>query len=571
MFAHVFLASLALLAPQQSVRAPQQAGLVAALPGDAVFVLAVEDFAALWEQAQHSSWGKLAAEPVLGPMWSQLDELVESELGEGLTTKAAAGALRGGAFFVGAQGPDEEEALGLVLRLRPGFQALAYALRQKMERTGEPLEYGGRSMLVGRGGNAGSWEVFLPWSEGIVAVQTGGRESALQLALTLARRLEANTSDGVLRARLSGKRPADGATLEAYLDVGSLLAATLSPHSQRDIATYNALRLSDFGWGTLHCALGRGSDFDVVATQELPNAALWTMLATHAQPVPTRLARSAPAETIEVAALGYDVRAAWDGVKEWLALELPDSHQELKRNLQALSSTTGIDIEHQLLGQLSGEFGTLLLPLQGDERDALPGFAVSVLLGLLGPPGSAAADVYVLGIEDVQIVERLVEQLIEQTDAAGSVHVEDVAGYTLHSFDVPELQLAPSWAFAEGTLLLSTHRSAVRAALHQAARAPSRGWLNEDRQETLLAGGTVFGSSLADLRALAQVQFAAPIATILAIAGERPPRSDDDDSSAELKTIADALPGLIERNVSGTARTTVSVEGGSLRYHFWSH
>jgi len=87
MLAPSLLAWLALVGPQGSGEGTEPPpSLLAALPGDALFVVAVEDFASLWERAPHTAWGQLASEPVLAPhgdprvqVWStSTGELVQS-------------------------------------------------------------------------------------------------------------------------------------------------------------------------------------------------------------------------------------------------------------------------------------------------------------------------------------------------------------------------------------------------------------------------------------------------------------------------------------------------------------
>jgi hypothetical protein len=565
-----WLAWLALAVPQRAGQETQpSSSLLAVLPGDAVFVLAVEDFESLWKRAPLTAWGQLAAEPLLAPLWSRLDTYVHGELSEELSAKTTLDGLQGGAFFIGPEAEEHVRSMGFVLRMRPGFPALARALRENAERGGthEAVELDGHSMLVGRGGHSRSWEVYFEWSQGIGAVETGGRESALDLARTLVRRLESGTSDDALSARLADRRPAERATLEAYLNVGALIESTLEPQGEQDKEVYEALQLADFGWNTYHLSLGEGSAFELDATLELPRTGLFPLLATHARPAPTKIARLAPADAIEVATLGYDVQGAWRSVAAWLVRELPDFSEEMARSFGR--TALDVDLEQDLFAQLSGEFGRLLLPLPPGQRPAFGGVAVSLWLGLLGTPGAASTNVYLVALEDERVVEALLEKLLKRTDATGQISEEEVAGELLHFIEIPELQLQPSWAFVDGALVLGLHRSALRSVLEQATHEPPHAWLDAERAAALRDDGTACGSSLADLQALARIGLASPLALMLGMAAQMPDRSDELDA-ASLQAIAAALPGLVEKHVRGTARTTLSLEGRVLRYRFWT-
>ena len=291
------------------------------------------------------------------------------------------------------------------------------------------------------------------------------------------------------------------------------------------------------------------------------------MLAEHARPVPIRLARLAPAETIEVALLGYDARESWHAMKTWLAQELPDLHEEMARHLALLPSTMNIDLERELIGQLSGDFGRLLLPLPAEQRTTFPGVTASLLLGILGPPGPPPPTSTSSVSRTPDWSSAWSRSWWSSGDDSGSVRVEDLFGYELHTFDVPELLLSPSWAFVDGKLVGSLHRSAVCSVLQQASNDSARGWLDEGRSVALRAEGSAVGSSVAHLGGLARVKLGEPLATLLALTEELH-QADEAESPGSLETLVDTLPERIEQQLSGTAKTTVSIDGRVLRYWF---
>lgn len=553
--------------PGQDTRPPS---LVAALPDDATLIVAVEDFATFWERAQRSDWNALMSDPALAPMWTELDASFQEELGdEDVFLASALEALDGAAFFSTSPGDDDENAYGLVLRLRPDARLLTTILRAEVERRGAPIHHDGRTFRLERAGRPDNWDVYFTWSGGFAVVEGRGRNGALKLATQLARRLEAGVADGPLNARLAGKRPADPATFEAYLDFGALLTTNVKAHSEQDERTHAALQLADFGWGACLFSIGAGSDVELDTLLELPRAGLFPLLAAHARPAPTRMARLAPADTVEVATLGYDAQQAWRSFVTWSATELPEFSEEMHRGLVALKAGTGIDLEHELFDQLSGEFGRLLVPVPEGQR-TLNGVTAGMLLGLLGSPGSAGASVYLVSLEDEQVVGRLVEKLIGLSDAADQLREEEVAGHRLRYFEVPELQVDPGWAFVDGVLVVSTHRSAVRSVLSHAGGNAARGWADTRRTAALRGDGRACGSAVADLQALTRVKLASPLAMMLGMTAELPGRTDEPDA-ASLMDVAEALPGLVEQHISGTARTTLSVDGRVLRYRFWTN
>ena len=81
---------------------------------------------------------------------------------------------------------------------------------------------------------------------------------------------------------------------------------------------WDTFGLDGLGWLCFHATIAEGVATEVATRIELPDSGLIARWAACARPVPIELARLAPADAIEVALLGYDVRSAWTLLREAL-------------------------------------------------------------------------------------------------------------------------------------------------------------------------------------------------------------------------------------------------------------
>jgi hypothetical protein len=139
----------------------------------------------------------------------------------------------------------------------------------------------------------------------------------------------------------------------------------------------------------------------------------------------------------------------------------------------------------------------------------------------------------------------------------------------------------PSWAFADGALIVSLHAEPVRALLRQASKDAPASWLEAEGHHKALGDfEPAFASTLAGLGPWLQAEIAAPfdsVAHLLAqiaendSGGDPAHASDDSQIAEEMRALAKALPSLIEQHLGGTLRTVMWIEGDTLRSRFWSH
>jgi len=276
--------------------------------------------------------------------------------------------------------------------------------------------------------------------------------------------------------------------------------------------------------------------------------------------------------------MGYDARSAWSLMREAIASFDPEMADELELGLSALRDTAGVDLESDLIEQLTGEFAEILVPIQLDP--ATPGVELGMgmmmspfLMGLTGIPGSSPGSVVVVGLHETGPVEDMLETLLQVSGAGELIEDEQVAGRWMTSVVPPDVSLRPSWAFLDDALLFSLQAEPVRAVLLQAAEDAPPSWLEgEGRRAALAADDAAFAWSAADLDRWLQAEVVSPLAWMSWMFPEDPAASDSGapEPADALHGILATLPELVAEHLRGTMCSTTTVDRGVLVYRVWT-
>ena len=119
---------------------------------------------------------------------------------------------------------------------------------------------------------------------------------------------------------------------------------------------------------------------------------------------------------------------------------------------------------------------------------------VSTNGALSGLPGTSPGTVVVIGLQETDPVEDVLESMLELSGAGELVEDENVAGRWMTSVVPPDVGLQPSWAFLDEALLFSLQAEPVRAVLAQAGEDAPPGWLAAQTEEPFADGGA-FGAA----------------------------------------------------------------------------
>ena len=575
----LLLAALTLAAPLQetSVAAQAPRSLLEAVPADARLALVVEDLPALWSTAKASAWAEVARAPAFAALWEQVREPLLEDVPDEL--EQAADLFEGLQSLVLYAAPSEaldEFPWGLAVRLRPGQDHLRVLLIEVLGENSEKVEHQARQITIRQDGDA--WTAALAWRDGLVFSGDPQRGAALDRATLLAQRLEQGPSGTSLSTRIAARRQVGDFAIELFADLGAIARAFRPAEeelSAGELAVWDALGLDTLDWLSLQARLGEGVASEGLMRVDIPSAGLLARWAACARPAPLELARLAPANAIEVAVLGFDAAAAWRALRETFAQSMPEQAAQIDAALEAARSAAGIDIEQDLIANLSGEFAEILLPVEPSAAETAlemaAGMAMSsAFFAFSSFPGSLPGSAVVIGLRDTDPVEELLETLIELGEASEAIEDEEVGGRWMTTWiAMPDFPLRPTWAFLDGALVYSLHAEPVRALLRQAAEGAPPSWLEAEGRRTALAENDgAFMSSSADLEGWVQSQVVSPLASLSELAGELV--GEEHELNAAVVSLALELPDLVAKHLRGTMGSCAWIEGEALHHRFWT-
>lgn len=439
--------------------------LEAILPPDAALVLVSDDWDALRERAAQSEWVRLLAdESSPGAPRALLDGLLGGSSSTLARLGAALDAVHGACAFFLVPAPRRGFCGGILLQPFGGGAELDGALRALLDEAAEGASFTREpyadSELV-RIEKPGSEEVLVSIaSDELVAMLFAPDQlSADELAYTtIDRRRGAAEDQGFAGSALYASatpgptRPA----LALHADV-QRLADALRPGWRRaeGMAALEEIGLSRIGW--IHAALdlGAGEALDVGLELHLPPGSLLAGLAQRFRPAPLELVAGFPDRSLGVGAVGYDVAGAFETVRAFLAAGHPEARERMERSLQAADLQLGIDLEHDVIAQLTGRFASFSVRVPAQEVRVAG-------LGALAPQGSALF----VELRDPTRVRRALERVLVACELEREILEQDCEGKTVSSLSFPGF-LSLHWAFTDRGLFASQQESALLAALRR--------------------------------------------------------------------------------------------------------
>lgn len=442
------------------------------VPADAAFVLRTADWDSIRAHAAESDWVRFFAdERVTGPL---------RELARGLPLAIPAGfpdlhalqqAIHGGAAFFLVPGRAGGFGGGLLLQpfgdvalLERTLQELASAVQASASVTRE--RYADVELL--RVQRPGSDEVLIAFAtQELVALLFGPDPlSADELAHAVVdRRRGARTGQGFAAGRLGQSLPAHAgaSTLALSADV-QRLADALRPgwRSRGDARVLDEIGVSRIGWVHATLALGAGEALDLTLGMHVPADSLLSSLAQCFRPVPAGLVEGFPDRSLGVGAVGYDVARAFDALRDFLRAKHPQALQQLEAGLQMAGGQLGVDLEKDVIDQISGRFASYSVRVP--ESEVRPLFEAAGL-----PPLVAQGGALLVELRDPAPVRRALERVLLACQLEREVEEQDCDGTPVHSLSFQGV-LGLHWAFTEQGLLVSEYESALLAGLRREGR-----------------------------------------------------------------------------------------------------
>ena len=393
-----FAIAALVLAPQSSGDAAARQSLLEATPPDTVLAILADDVPQLRTDFARSAWAELLRAPVFDPLWKTIHTGFEGGVKEAPLDELLEATDAVLLYFTELEEPQEG---GMILRLQPYGETTQRAwdfLEAQLPKTGETIREDELEIHLGDEDDEGCLAVAR-WSQGFLAAQGESRVRAVEQLAAIVRELEQRSVGDGLAAVLPERGSTPAGAIELYVDLGTLSKRGKSDLSSSDEQVWNLFELDNLGWCGIQASLGEGVRSEVLAWFELPSKGLLARWAACARTAPVELARFAPADAIEVAVLGFDATSAWRALRAELSESIPTGDKKLQQGLDAATAALGVDLEHDAIDQLTGEFAEVIVPVQIEENPRAWGFGLTpMLLSFSGILGSAPGSAVVVGL-----------------------------------------------------------------------------------------------------------------------------------------------------------------------------
>lgn len=416
-------------------------------------------------------------------------------------------------FFVAPAGDQMEPSLGFLVD--PGadgtdfaafFEQLTAHFASHADFTIEELENGELASLRTEGELD---HTVLLRTDGVYAfLGARGRDAALDVAGEIVQRAGGRgEGPGLARGEaLSAARDAVGRGTrhaELFVDLDQLMHVT-GAGDDVDAQTRQVLELlglDQVDWVYARAGLGAGETLDVEVAVELPPEGRLREWLDLFGPRPTDLAaRWVPAQADSIALCRYDLHGLFRSVLDVVRKQSTDAYRQVRGGMDMMSRNMGVDLEKDLLEQLTGEFVSFGVQVPEHEALGAMGLAAAGIQGLSDRAlhrGSAT----VIGLRRPERVESFLDQVLTLSGADEMVSLESFQGRTIFVLGDADAGVTVQWSFVEGGVVVSSYPSAMRAALRRASASEEPGALDAEKWKRALAGaGSSSAVSVADTR-----------------------------------------------------------------------
>ncbi len=450
-------------------RAAERDPFFAALPAESVLTLTTEPLAQLRAVWGQSTWSRFLADPgfdgierwILG-MWDQAGlPAARTEL---LPWRVLAGVEgRVGAFLAPT---DEvgELATGFLLEAAPGaWELLLAALADEDGFEALSMEPGETVRARSISAFDTSEVVLARTGELVVLVFAPDADDALGVTRDLLDRATRSDAPRGLEsapAYRDAVRGTSPAAAQLVLSLQELIRALEGETSTEERERLALIGLDRMRWIATEVRLGTGEELEFALRIDLPEGGLIADLAGFLGPLPHAELALLPAQSMNVSLASFDVWGTYRRVVDFLSANFPKEYGELRNGLDQVETISGIDVEGDLISQITGRFASFSMPLPHDEVfGSLPLVDVSPD-SILNQGGG-----WIIGLRDTDPVEDVLYQLLDVVGLGLNVDVRDVAGVDVESLDLGISRL--SWAFVDEHLLLSEYPTAMRAMIER--------------------------------------------------------------------------------------------------------
>lgn len=411
-----------------------------------------------------------------------------------------------------------------------------------------------------------------------------GRERALELAQAAIDHLHGKAAGETIAANPRYLATNSGVSargrLEMFLDLESFLPVVLAKEAPRNgpeqKQILESLGMTQLGWAILAADIAPGEAVRVEMALALPEKGLlYDLLGLFGQ-LPMDAARALPKESQGVTLYSIDVPGLWKWIFEFVKQVNPEAGEMTQAQLAAAGQALGgIDIEKDLVAQLTGEFGTNLIDVPGEEwMDANGAAGVEEDEGDEGgesgdegqmsapaiepPKGTLLGNAWWIGLRDAKTFRGTLENVLDATGMSEQIETEEFQGQTIWTLPLPT-GAGFSFACTSKGFVLSQYPTALRSLLRMDGAQSKDSVLERDSFKPLFAENREAGmlSVTHTASMLKTIWGALEMATVQM--GRR--------GAAGVGDLLQHLPPIevIERHFQGTATSAVRRKGNVLQ------
>lgn len=255
--------------------------------------------------------------------------------------------------------------------------------------------------------------------------------------------------------------------IELYADVRNIYDAAMrdgKPDAEGKKAI-ELLGLEQLTWAYLTADIGAGEKARIEGGFHLPEKGYLRSFFECLGRSPRELARNMPKEASNIGLSAIDLNKLWTTAWSFVKEIDPKAHDEARGQLTAVSGMFG-DVEHDLLLQMTGRFGTFSVAVPSEEwLNSGPGKS----FGGQTPEGTLYGDAYVIELNDSTAFSAALTKVLTATQIAPTLHTEEFEGTTITTLSGDDAPTTLQWAFRPKLVIASMYPTALRAALRATA------------------------------------------------------------------------------------------------------
>lgn len=252
----------------------------------------------------------------------------------------------------------------------------------------------------------------------------------------------------------------------ATVDLSRVLHLASEEMGAKERELVDQLGAFDMRWAYANVDLGQGEALELSAGLHVPRDTVLGDFADLLGALPVDLIQKLPPSSSSISLGSYDVWGAWNLLLEVLSNYAPEAFDSLRAGLEGLRAVSDLDVEEELLAQLTGRFAGFSLPVPVEELSAsLAAIGIDA-----GGEGTAESNGFLVELDDPYTVEDALEKLLLLSGMSAQIREDDHEGEVYQVLDLGLQTLL--WAFTDEAFVYAATPTPMQALLER-VEAPS--------------------------------------------------------------------------------------------------